>query len=218
MRKGFDLKAGNEKITEKVELKNLILDKGSSSIAHAHYLSALVQLDITNLKPPVLWLDGSNSFNPYQISELSENWGINPEKSLEDIYISRAFTCYQMKSLILEKLGEGIKEFDPGPIIITGIIRLFSEADLSKSESLRVFKPVVGKLDNFRQSEQNILVTSPSGNEKERDFISQLEEISDCILGSERSSDTPHRNISHNWRKNADSEPANRTPTLEEFA
>src|SRR4030043_881829 len=52
----------------------------------------------------VILLDGANCFNPYMVSSFARKALIPPEKLLRRIRIARAFTCYQMATLMGERL------------------------------------------------------------------------------------------------------------------
>jgi len=52
----------------------------------------------------VILLDGANHFNPYMVSSFARKALIPPEKLLRRIRIARAFTCYQMATLMGERL------------------------------------------------------------------------------------------------------------------
>ncbi|PIU59583.1 hypothetical protein COS86_03495, partial [Candidatus Bathyarchaeota archaeon CG07_land_8_20_14_0_80_47_9] len=59
---------------------------------------------IGGLATDVVFVDGGNTFRLYQVARLAQLHQLNPKEVLERIYISRAFTAYQMTSLIMEKL------------------------------------------------------------------------------------------------------------------
>jgi hypothetical protein len=52
----------------------------------------------------VIVLDGANRFNSYTVSSFARRALIPPEKLLKSIRIARAFTCYQMATLMGERL------------------------------------------------------------------------------------------------------------------
>ena len=52
----------------------------------------------------VILLDGANHFNPYMVSSFARKALIPPERLLRRIRIARAFTCYQMATLMGERL------------------------------------------------------------------------------------------------------------------
>ncbi|KXA90466.1 hypothetical protein AKJ62_00805 [candidate division MSBL1 archaeon SCGC-AAA259D14] len=209
MRKAFDRDLNVKGILEEAELNNLILDEKDSSAGLAHELSAIVLTGRTGFEPPVLWLDGDNSFNPYRVSELSRNYGLIPEQALGEVFISRAFTCYQMMSLIFDRLEEAVERLGPEFIVITGLPSLFSGSDLPEREALRAFDPVVKSLKKFLDTDVAILLTGSRFGEK-NEFTSRLESISDHVTGPEKGNPS--------LRKNGSPQAAARTPSLEEFA
>ena len=52
----------------------------------------------------VIVLDGANRFDPYVVSSFARKALISPARLLKRIRIARAFTCYQMATLMGEKL------------------------------------------------------------------------------------------------------------------
>ncbi|MBE0521474.1 MAG: hypothetical protein IBX39_04315 [Candidatus Methanoperedenaceae archaeon] len=45
-------------------------------------------------------MDGWNSFNPYALSRMAKSAGVAPKKILSRVHVARAFTEYQMTSLV----------------------------------------------------------------------------------------------------------------------
>ncbi|GAB6136582.1 DNA repair and recombination protein RadA [Thermococcus prieurii] len=77
----------------------------------AHTLAVMVQ------KPPeegglggsVIWIDTENTFRPERIRQIAEARGLDPDETLKNIYVARAFNSnHQM--LLVEKAEEIIKE------------------------------------------------------------------------------------------------------------
>ena len=44
----------------------------------------------------VYCLDGGNLFDPWRLTELARAHGLDPEALLERVFVSRAYTCYQL--------------------------------------------------------------------------------------------------------------------------
>ena len=53
------------------------------------------------LETNVLFVDGANSFRLYDISDIAQAWELDPKHVLERIFVSSAFTAYQLVSVIL---------------------------------------------------------------------------------------------------------------------
>jgi hypothetical protein len=147
-----------------LRMGNLILMKGDlSALKLSHLLCVRSQLpeEKGGLNSPVIWLDGGNTFNLYSITEFSKGLGLQPERVLKAIYLSRAFTCYQMSSLVLEKLWDAVEKFKSKFVVISDLPRLYIESDIPRREAAKAFMPVVEELlTSPKRKEVLILTTS----------------------------------------------------------
>jgi hypothetical protein len=124
----------------------------------------------------VVFVDGGNTFRLYQVARLAQFHQLNPKKVLERIYISRAFTAYQMTALILEKLKETIKRYDAKLVIISDIAGFFLDRDIPEEETRRIFSQVTAYLSTFAKENQVILVTTypPHQDTRRNNFLKTL--------------------------------------------
>ncbi len=165
---------------------HIVLDREESySFDFPHYLAVGMQTkrESKDSDPSSIWLDGCNVFNPYRISEIARNSSIEPESALQDVYVSRAFTCYQMSSLILEKMWNALKKYSPELVVITGLPSIFLESDISASEAERVFQPVLEELKRFKNRSEVLFLTSKTSTKiNNSNIFSETVEISDEVL------------------------------------
>jgi hypothetical protein len=108
----------------------------------------------------VIFVDGGNTFRLYQVARLAQLHQLNPKEVLERIYISRAFTAYQMTSLIMEKLKETVKRHDAKLVVISDIAGFFLDKDIPDEEARRVFSQVTVYLSTFAKENQLILIAT----------------------------------------------------------
>jgi len=100
----------------------------------------------------VIVLDGANRFDPYMVSSLARKALIPPEKLLKRIRIARAFTCYQMATLVEEKLvallrqEEAIDQTNKPWVILLGPISTFLDEDVPERETRPLFERMLGKI------------------------------------------------------------------------
>jgi len=97
----------------------------------------------------VIFVDGGNSFDPYSISNISVEQGLDPENVLEHVHVSRAFTHHQLSCLVIDKLPYAIEAFDAKVIIVSDITQLFCDPDVrddDKDDSLQIFDKTVRTL------------------------------------------------------------------------
>ena len=101
----------------------------------------------------VIVLDGANRFNSYTVSSFARRALIPPEKLLKSIRIARAFTCYQMATLMGEQLAsllkrEGTTELLQRPwVILLGPLTTFLDEDVPEREVRPLFERSLRKIE-----------------------------------------------------------------------
>jgi hypothetical protein len=88
----------------------------------------------------VIVLDGANRFDPYAVSSFARKESISPENLLKRIQIARAFTCYQMATLMGEKLKSAIAQAQKPWVILLGPITPFLDEDVPEREIRPLFE------------------------------------------------------------------------------
>jgi len=86
-----------------------------------------------------IFIDAANSFDPYLIVEkcVPIKSEVSARKFCERITIFRAFTCYQLRKLVSDKLGKEISKIGEPvrSVFVTGIDSMFSEEDNTTEET-----------------------------------------------------------------------------------
>jgi hypothetical protein len=151
-------------------------DLSASSLSHLLCVRSQLSIERGGFDSPVVWLDGGNAFNIYGIIELAKRLGLDPERVLRSIYLSRAFTCHQMSSLVLEKLWDAVKRFESKLVIISDLPRLYLESDIPREEAVKVFMLAVEELRNS-PNRKDVLILATSLESPFVDGKSQVSEI-----------------------------------------
>jgi hypothetical protein len=112
------------------------------------------------LSSNVIFIDGGNTFRLYNISRLAQLHHLDPKQALDRIYLSRAFTAYQITSLIMERLQDIVEKYNAKFVIISDIASLFLDKDIPDEEARRVFSQVVAYLQNFARQKQIIIIAT----------------------------------------------------------
>jgi hypothetical protein len=107
----------------------------------------------------VIVLDGANRFNSYTVSSFARRELISPEKLLKSVRIARAFTCYQMATLMGERLVSLIHARTVGAIhesplqkpwvILLGPLTTFLDEDVPEREVRPLFERSLGKIEGM---------------------------------------------------------------------
>lgn len=115
------------------------LDPGKVTFLEATtpFVFDLVYLMVVNaLRSPdaqVVYVDGCNRINPYEIVHLCKRYRMDPGHALDRLHICRGFTAYQLSAIIEEQLEEHSK--DARLIIVSGMQELYRDKDVYHKEA-----------------------------------------------------------------------------------
>jgi phage gp36-like protein len=129
---------------------------------------AQLPMQLGGLASNVVFIDGGITFRLYRIARLAQLHQLNPEKVLEKIFISRAFTAYQLTSLIMEKLEETVKTYNAKIVIVSDIAGFFLDTNVAAEEAQRVYRQILSYLSSFAQKHQVIVVATYLPHENSR--------------------------------------------------
>ena len=117
-----------------------------------------------------IYVDGGNAFNPYAISALAQQYDLDPRSTLERIFVSRAFTAYQLSALIFETLENALKQYKSKLVLISDITALFLDHDVPTKEVIDIFNNAMIYLSELVTRRDVIIVAScfPHGRLKRR--------------------------------------------------
>jgi len=166
-----------DKLFGELKMGELVVLHGSQV---CHVLSELLcirsQLPTAEggLNSPAVFIDGSNRFDPYLISENARLLGLEPEETSKNIWVSRAFTSYQLTALVTEKLPEVLNRVNSRLVVVSDIATLYCDSDIELFEAKRTFNRVIRFLWNLAR-ERNLLlvVTSFSSTNRRKRLLEQ---------------------------------------------
>jgi hypothetical protein len=103
----------------------------------------------------VIVLDGANRFDPYTVSSFARKALISPERLLKRIRIARAFTCYQMATLMGEQLISLLRREETTEllrkrwVILLGPLTTFLDEDVPEREVRPLFERALRKIEGI---------------------------------------------------------------------
>lgn len=149
-------------------------------------LSVRAQLDPQHggLGSKVIFIDAGNTFDPYRIAQYSEQLGLDRDRVLDRIIVSRAFTCHQLTSLITTTLRRALHERGAKLVTVSDMIELYRDPDIRNVRSLDLFKTTLNSLVTAARAERTIaLATSPhEGSTDSTLFLHAIKERADIVL------------------------------------
>jgi hypothetical protein len=131
-----------------------------TSIASLLCIRAQLPPQLGGLGSNLVFIDGANTFRLYQTTRLSRLLQLDPKQVLDGIYISRAFTAYQMASLILQRLEDAVETCNAKLVIISDIAAMFLDKDVEDEEAKKIYSQITTRLSNFAREHQVIIVAT----------------------------------------------------------
>ena len=116
----------------------------------------------------VIVLDGANRFDPYMVSSFAKKVSLLPENLLKRIRIARAFTCYQMATLVQERLVSLLRQetlvarLHQPWVILLGPITTFLDEDVPDREIRSLFDRVLRKVEGMAMEGISFFLFQPN--------------------------------------------------------
>jgi hypothetical protein len=152
---------------------------GSASVVSLCSLicvKAQLPAQLDGLNTDVIFVDGANTFQPYQIARLAKVHQMDPKKVLDHILLTRTFTAYQMTKLILQNLEEEIKRSNAKLVIISDIVATFLDDDIHNEEAKKIYNQIITKLSIIAKQYQTIIIAThlPHKGSQRDDYLKSL--------------------------------------------
>ncbi len=133
-------------------------------LAQRYSVSVQLPERLGGLSSSAIFIDGGNSFDVYLFTSIAREYGINYQKALENITISRAFTPYELLQLIRHTIDDVFEDHQPEVLIISNIFSLFTE-DFEEEESSRMIRELGEGIIRVSKMRQIPIVITSTHNE-----------------------------------------------------
>ena len=88
---------------------------------------------------PLLVIDGANAFDPFLVATLARKAGIAPKLVLDEIRISRVFTCHQLEALLRGRLQSSLTQCGGNAVLFSGLLDPLLDEEVPLKEAIRIF-------------------------------------------------------------------------------
>jgi hypothetical protein len=156
-----------------------VLQTGKLIVVYAPHAareeSAMLAAELA-LRGPVTVLDGGNRFIPYRVAQLLRRKTVDVHAASQRLFIRRAFTCYEMNSLLADTptLGQ--------PYLILDLLNTFYDDHVPTHEVCRLVKLCLGQLHRLRSSAPVVVTLAPPLVEERAFLITHVCEMADEVL------------------------------------
>lgn len=115
-------------------------------------------------KAPSIVLDGGNSFNPFTTFSFCRKLGTD---AMEHVFVSRAFTVFQLKALITRELSTAIQKIHPLVVVLSFFNDLFYSDDVKEEVATILHKKLLLRIKQIgAQYNIPVLVTNKKFSHK----------------------------------------------------
>jgi len=94
----------------------------------------------------VIYIDAGMSVDPYRIAQYARRIEVSQREALEHVHISRAFTVYQLSTLIQDMLEQAIKRYKPQTLIIGRLPIFYLDSDVESKEAQTLLRANLHKI------------------------------------------------------------------------
>ena len=130
---------------------------------------------ILALSGPVRILDAGNRFNPYRVTRAIRRQTPQLDQALARISVARAFTCYQVITLLQETPST------PMPHLVFDLLATFYDQAVSYAESYRLLQIAAGHLLRLRRQAPVIVSVQPAPKDRPG-LLHLLKQTADIVL------------------------------------
>ncbi len=110
---------------------------------------------------PLLIVDGANAFDPFLVADLVRKSGLQPGALLDQIRISRVFTCHQLEALLQGRLQAAVRQFHAPAVYFSGLLDPLLSEEAPVGEATRIFRLVIPTLQRLAETGVVTLVACP---------------------------------------------------------
>ena len=133
----------------------------------------------------VVWIDGGNTVDPYILSAMCKRMGLDRHEMLSTVSIARAFTAYQLVSMIEDVLYREVRRSSPSTVIVSSITDMFMDKDMRRSEACQLLRGCAREIARTTDDNDTVtIVTShtPGRVEPERRMMVALQDSADVVV------------------------------------
>jgi len=111
----------------------------------------------------VVFLDGGNSVDPHGMVSLGKRVGLARGDLLPMVNVARAFTCYQMASLVLDVARRKVEDTGAGLLVLSCFPELYLDEDVPAIEALELFRQSMRRVREIAEREDLVTIVTNAG-------------------------------------------------------
>jgi len=105
-----------------------------------------------------VFIDGGCTMNPYRIAQYARQKEQPAREVLDHVHVSRAFTVYQLSTLIMDELEQVVQQYHPQTVIINAFPTLYLDPDVSSDEASTLIQQHLTEIKRITKTYQLVTV------------------------------------------------------------
>jgi hypothetical protein len=98
----------------------------------------------------IIFIDAGNNSDIYQCVSFARQLGLEVQKVLSGIVVSRAFTIHQLAGVIAHELPQAIRQFNSKLVVISDLLKMFTQdPQISKGEAGYLINEIMASLNKI---------------------------------------------------------------------
>ena len=127
------------------------------------------------LDSTVVLVDGGNRSDPYLCIDFARQYGLDVNQVLSKIISSRAFTVYQLESLLAHELPSIISKYNAKFVVISDLLAMFTDDPyLDNHDTKRLLDSILKSISKLKDCLVVVSITNPT---KHDDIMKSFDRI-----------------------------------------
>jgi hypothetical protein len=116
-------------------------------------LPRLLVLAVLDLDEDVVLVDGGNVADPFGLSAICRRLRLRPKDVLPRVHIARAFTSFQMSSILEDALPRAVEEHSPAVVAITCVDELYHDDNVKRDQATVLLGRALDRVRDLTETE-----------------------------------------------------------------
>ena len=117
-------------------------------------LPRLLALAVLDLDEDVVLVDGGNVADPFALSSVCRRLRVRPRDVLPRVHIARAFTSFQMSSILEDALPRAVEEHSPAVLAVTCVDELYHDDNVKRDQATVLLGRALDRLRELTEAEE----------------------------------------------------------------
>ncbi len=117
-------------------------------------LPRLLVLSVLDLDEDAVLVDGGNVADPFALSSVCRRLRVRPKDVLPRVHIARAFTSFQMSSILEDALPLAVEEHSPAVVAISCVDELYHDDNVKRDQATVLLGRALDRVRELTEAEE----------------------------------------------------------------